>query len=341
MASDDPLREEITLIQDAGARAASLVRQLLAFSRKQIVCHERINFRDAILEIRKMLDRVLGEEIVLELLFDEDLWPVVADRVQFEQIFMNLVVNSRDAMLNGGTVTIEARNSNLVPGNKLEHFPSMPGEYVLLRISDTGSGMSRETSELVFEPFFTTKEVGKGTGLGLSTVYGIVKQYNGWITVSSELGVGTSFSMYFPKSEEKGDGLRDTPTEEGISIIETGSETILLVEDDIEVRKVLVKFLSRLGYKVLEAFDGGNALTVSGEFHETIHLLLTDVVMPNIHGSKLAEILKEQRPDLKIVFMSGYTEETILRYGVLKAEVDFLQKPIGLMTLAKTIRAIL
>lgn len=341
MASDEPLRKEIEVIQEAAAKATSLVRRLLAFSSQQIVCHESINFRDEILAIKKVLERLLGEDVKLTLLLDENLWPVVADRGQFEQIVMNLVGNSCDAMPNGGTVTIEASNLNLAPGSSLEHSQDAVGEHVLLRITDTGNGMSSETQELVFEPFYTTKEIGKGTGLGLSTVYGLVKQHNGWITVESEPEIGTSFSMYFPRCGEKGDARKDARTEEYAGTPETGTATILLVEDDVEVRKVLVQFLTDRGYTVLEAVDGVEALRVSGQFHDTIHLLLTDVVMPNMHGPQLAELLKEERPDVKVIFMSGYTEETIIRYGVLKNEVDFLQKPIGLMTLATRIHNML
>ncbi|HIP39275.1 MAG TPA: PAS domain S-box protein [Desulfocapsa sulfexigens] len=342
MKPEDPLREDVQVIQDAGAKAARLVQQLLAFSRKQIIRQEILHLGDEIQATKKMLDRLLGEDINIILLLDNNIWPVMADRAQFEQILINLAVNSRDAMPDGGKLTIEAFNLNLSKQNNMYHQQIAIGDYVMLRVSDTGEGMSPEIQKLMFEPFFTTKDVGKGTGLGMSTVYGIVKQNNGWIDVASEPGKGTTLSLYFPRCFEKSaPPLQSSEATQNLDQLDQGIATILLVEDDKEVRKLFIRLLSNLGYTVLEAIDGEDALRVSSQFHDTIHLLLTDVVMPKMHGSEVAKILKQKRPEMKVLFMSGYTEDTITRHGVLKDGINFLQKPVAPETMATAIHDIL
>ncbi len=341
MEPENPLREDIQVIQNAGAKAARLVQQLLAFSRKQIIRQEVLHLDDEIQATKKMLDRLLGEDISIILLLDKNLWPVMADHAQFEQILINLAVNSRDAMPDGGKLTIEASNLTLTEQNMPHQQQISSGDYVLLRVSDTGEGMSPEIQKLMFDPFFTTKDVGKGTGLGMSTVYGIIKQNSGWIDVASEPGKGTTLSLYFPRCSEKADTQRDSQNTQNMDQLDQGIATILLVEDDDEVRKLFFRLLSNLGYTVLEAKNGADALEVSSECQETIHLLLTDVVMPKMHGSEMARILQKERPEMKILFMSGYTEDTIIRHGVLKDGINFLQKPVTPKTMATAIHDIL
>ncbi len=341
MEPENPLREDIQVIQDAGAKAARLVQQLLAFSRKQIIRQEILHLDDEIQATKKMLDRLLGEDINIILLLDKNIWPVMADQAQFEQILINLAVNSRDAMPDGGKLTIEAFNLTLTKQNMPHQQHIFPGDYVLLRVSDNGEGMSPEIQKLMFDPFFTTKDVGKGTGLGMSTVYGIVKQNNGWIDVASEPGKGTTLSLYFPRCYEESDTPQGSQATQNLDQLDQGIATILLVEDDNEVRKLFFRLLSNLGYTVLEAKNGTDALDVSGTFQETIHLLLTDVVMPKMHGSEMARILQQERPEMKVLFMSGYTEDTIIRHGVLKDGINFLQKPVAPETMATAIHDIL
>lgn len=341
MEAENPIREDVQAIQEAGSKAARLVQQLLAFSRKQIIRQEILLLGEEIQATKKMLDRLLGEDISIILSIDKDIWPVMADRSQFEQILINLAVNSRDAMPDGGKLTIEVTNTNLSKQNSSHHQQLDCGEYVLLRVTDTGEGMTHEIQKLIFEPFFTTKEVGKGTGLGMSTVYGIIKQNNGWIDVASEPGKGTTLSIYFPRCYEKAETVPGSLSDGDIRELDQGIATILLVEDDGRVRTLFKRLLSNLGYTVLEAKNGKNAVDVSRQFHDTIHLVLTDVVMPEMYGPELARILQQERPAIKVLFMSGYTEDTITRHGVLKDGINFLQKSVAPDTMATVIHDIL
>jgi CheY-like chemotaxis protein len=281
-----------------------------------------------------MLRRVIGEDITLEVVSAEPLGQVKADPGQMEQVLMNLVVNARDAMPEGGKLIIETANVELDEGYANKHIAVKPGAYVMLSVSDTGMGMTPEVKERLFEPFFTTKEMGKGTGLGLSTVYGIVKQSGGNIWVYSEPGQGTTFKIYLPRVDEPLEELR----EEVIREIPRGSETILVVEDEGMVRKLAVRILNRQGYRVLEAEDEGKAFMLCEKYKETIHLILTDVVMPGMGGRQLAERLREIHPEAKTLYMSGYTDNAILHHGILDPGIRFLQKPFTVESLSRKVR---
>jgi CheY-like chemotaxis protein len=302
-----------------------------------------------IVGMSQMLRRIIGEDIELETRLGAGLWPVRADPSQVEQVIANLVVNARDAMPGGGRLSIETANIVLAQssqgkgdvaldeGYAASHLEVQPGEYVLLSISDTGTGLSEEVKAHLFEPFFTTKGVGKGTGLGLATVHGIVKQSGGHIWVYGEAGMGTTFQVYLPRYEAASREVA-TPEEEMTELL-PGTETVLLVEDDDHVRSLTRQILQGLGYTVLVARNGGEALERSNEYHGDIHLALTDAVMPGMGGGALAEHLRRTRPDIKILFMSGYTDdETILNHGVPRSEVAFLQKPFGAAALTHKVR---
>ena len=343
---DESLRKGIKEIKKAGEKATSLTRQLLAFSRKQIIMPEVIDLNKGINETKKMLQRTIGEDIEFLTILEPELWKVHADSGQIDQIIMNLAVNAKDAMSTcadsaagrpqGGKLTIETANADLNENYFREHgIKETPGHYVMLAVSDTGSGMDKETREHIFEPFFTTKEVGKGTGLGLSTVYGIVKQNNGFVWIYSEPGQGSTFKIYLPKikgraePEEKEQSLVDDPG---------GSETILIVEDDYGLREFAQEVLLSYGYSVLLAENGEDALRVSKEHGGPIHLLLTDVVMPRMGGKKLAERLQPLYPRMKVIYMSGYTDNVIVRHGVLERGLNFLEKPFTSKGLARKAR---
>ena len=336
-----PCEDLVNMIKDSGIRAARLTEQLLAFSRRQIIKPERMNLADELSSINQMLVRLLGENIDIELFKENTVWDVKFDRSQLEQIVMNLAINAKDAMAGGGKLTIEITNTichnenadDLIFGKDV--LPS--GEFVLLAFSDNGVGMSQETLQNVFEPFFTTKEINKGTGLGLSTVYGIIKQNMGHISVYSELGKGTTFKLYFPRCVE-GEKEADTSSDKAGDTVETGRETILLVEDDNALRRMCVEILKDLGYTVLEASNGEEAIETSSRFHGHIDLLLTDVVMPTINGPETARALSIQHPDIAVLFMSGYTENAIVHHSVLNEGINFLNKPISRKALAKAIR---
>ncbi len=336
---DDPVQEMVAAVLRSGQRAAGLVRQLLAFSRKQIIQPQVLNLNTIVAELDKMLQRIIGEDIHLKTVLASDLWPVNVDPAQLEQVIANLVVNARDAMPAGGQLTIETANVVIDDDYVESHLDTQPGNYVLLAISDTGCGMSPEVKAHIFEPFFTTKEKGRGTGLGLATVYGIVKQSGGHIWVYSEEGIGTTFKIYLPAVEEK--VTRPSALQEAGAELPVGSETILLVEDDAGVRELLRQVLSTLGYTLVEAKNGQEALHLLAHYPDPIHLLLTDVVMPGISGKTLAEEASRTRPDLKTLFISGYTDEAIVQHGVSDAETAFLQKPFSLMALAAKIRSVL
>jgi PAS domain S-box-containing protein len=333
----DPLRGIFEEIQNAGERAAGLTRQLLAFSRRQILEFKILDLNTLLQNLKKMLHRILGEDIELATFLSEKLGNVKADPGQIEQVIMNLAINARDAMFDGGKLTIETANVELDEEYAQTHIAVKPGRYVRLSVSDTGVGMTPEVRERIFDPFFTTKEKGKGTGLGLSTVYGIVKQSEGNIWVYSEPGRGTTFKIYLPRVEEPLEELR----EEVVKEVARGNETILVVEDEEAVRKLAVRVLKKQGYKILAASDGTKAFMLCEEFKEPIHLILTDVVMPGMSGSKLVERLKKIHPEMKALYMSGYTDNAIVHHGVLEQGIHFIQKPFNVDGLARKVREVL
>jgi len=332
---NDPHREDITEIRKAADRAAGLTRQLLAFSRQQILQPTVLDLNTLITETESMLGRLLGEDVRLATRLAPDLGAVKTDRSQIEQVIMNLAVNARDAMPQGGQLTIETANVEMDDVYAHDHFPAVPGSYVMIAVSDTGTGMSQETQSHMFEPFFTTKGKGKGTGLGLATVYGIVKQSGGFIWVYTEAGHGTAFKIYLPRVGLPPDPLPDTrPRAGGI----TGTETVLLAEDEAAVRAVARQSLERHGYTVLEAESGEAALDLAQRYSGPIHLLLTDVVMPGMSGRALALRLAGLRPQMRTIYMSGYTDDAITRHGVLEPGVAYVQKPFSPDALARKVR---
>jgi two-component system cell cycle sensor histidine kinase/response regulator CckA len=338
LAPDHPLQASVQKVLGSGQRAAGLVRQLMAFSRKQIVQPEVLDLNAVLANVDKMLRRIIGEDIALQTIPAPGLWLTRADPVQVEQVILNLAVNARDAMPEGGKLTIETANVTLDEAYAAGHLGAQPGEYALLAISDTGIGMNEEVKSHLFEPFFTTKELGRGTGLGLATVYGIVKQSGGDVQVYSEAGVGTTFKVYLPRVGPAAPPPAPPPARPEMP---AGRETVLLVEDDEGARELARRVLGGLGYTLLEAKDGQEALRLAADYPDTIHLLLTDVVMPGMGGTVLAEQLARSRPDLKTLYMSGYTDNAIAHHGVLDPGIAFLQKPFGPMELARKVRAVL
>jgi PAS domain S-box-containing protein len=337
---EDPLWQHVQRIQDAGQRAADLTKQLLAFSRREIVEPKVLDLNQVVGDLDKMLRRLIGEDIELATLLAGDLWPVKVDVTQVEQVIVNLAVNARDAMPDGGKLTIETANVVLDRAYAAHHLDVEPGEYVLLAVSDTGTGMSAEVKTRLFEPFFTTKEKGKGTGLGLATVFGIVKQNRGHIWVYSEPGRGTTFKIYLPRVVEGAQTPSDRPTEAAVPAAR-GSETLLLVEDETEVRELVRYILAAQGYRVLAAEDGVDALQVAQDHEGPIHLLITDVVMPRLSGKALADQLRSSRPKMRVLFTSGYTDNAIVHHGVLDEDVHFLSKPFELEALVRRVREVL
>jgi two-component system cell cycle sensor histidine kinase/response regulator CckA len=333
----DPLRGYAEEILKAADRAGALTNQLLAFSRRQIMKPRVINVNSVIEQTDKMLHRLIGEDIDLKFVLKSDLANIRADPGHVEQVIMNLAVNARDAMPLGGRLTLETANAHLDENYAKTHMGVIPGDFVMIAVSDTGIGMDAETKRRIFEPFFTTKEKGKGTGLGLATVYGIVKQAGGDIWVYSEPNKGTTFKLYFPQVKES---VAETPVAEGKSP-QGNNETILVVEDEKAVRELTVRMLQRLGYSVLIAGSGAEAIEISSARPDRISLLLTDVVMPNMSGRQLADILAETRPDMKVIYLSGYTENTVIHHGVLDAGIEFLPKPFSREVLGKKIRDVL
>jgi two-component system, cell cycle sensor histidine kinase and response regulator CckA len=334
----DPMRADVEEVRAAGGRASELTKQLLAMSRQQVLQPRVLDINVVLVGMQRMLGRLLGEDVDLTVLPEHAIGRVLADPGQIEQVVMNLAVNARDAMKVGGKLTIETSNVEFDAAYVGAHFGVAAGHYVLLALSDTGSGMDAATQARIFEPFFTTKDVGKGTGLGLATVFGIVKQSGGQIGVYSELGRGTTFKIYLPRTDRQ--DVAETPSISAGNTVR-GWETILLVEDEEKVRHVACEILRRNGYQVLETSNAGEAFLVSKEFPAKIHLLLTDVVMPRMSGRRLAEELAPQRPGMKVLFASGYTDDTIIHHGVLDAGVAFLQKPFTPATLLRKVRAVL
>ncbi len=336
--SADPMRKDLETIGKAGERAAQLTRQLLAFSRKQVLQPAVLDLNVLVENLNKMLRRMIGEDIDLVTVLAPDLGPVKVDPGQVEQIIMNVAVNARDAMPRGGMLTIETSNVELCEDYAQKHIAVLPGSYVVLAVSDTGCGMDAETKAHIFEPFFTTKGPGKGTGLGLATVYGIVKQSGGNIWVYSELGQGTTFKIYFPRVTQGQKAVLEPKTSYESR---GGKETVLLVEDEPGVRKLACKILQTKGYKLIEASRGAEALALCETHKGMIDLLITDVVMPDISGRELADRLRSGHPGLRLLYMSGYTDEAVIRHGVLDAGVAFLQKPFTPEALARRVRQVL
>jgi len=335
------LRGPAQEIASASERASSLTRQLLAFSRKQMLAPRIVNLNDIATENLKMLTRMIGEDIDLVMTPGKSLWSVRADAGQIEQVIMNLAVNARDAMPSGGKLTIETANITLDEEYARVHAPLHAGDYVMVSISDTGAGMDADTQSHIFEPFFTTKGT-KGTGLGLSTVYGIVKQSGGYIWVYSEVGRGTTFKIYLPRVpsiEEPAAHTIAAPAQ--FQKVEPGTETILLVEDEANLRYLARQYLEKQGYRVIEAADGAVAMQIAVAHEGVIHLLLTDVIMPGMNGRELAQRISEIRPNVKVLYMSGYTENVIGHDGTLDAGVRLLQKPFNLRDLKSKVREVL
>jgi signal transduction histidine kinase/HAMP domain-containing protein len=334
----DPLKGNIEEVKKASDRAAELTRQLLAFGRRQIMEIRVLDLNTVLQNLDKMLRRVIGEDIELVTLLSEDLGRVKTDPGQIEQVIMNLVVNARDAMPDGGKLTIETANVDLDEAYARRHVAVVPGQYVMLSVSDMGVGMAPEVKGRIFEPFFTTKEQGKGTGLGLSTVYGIVKQSGGNIWVYSEPGKGTAFKIYLPRVDEPIEEVKEDGVKEGLP---RGSETILVVEDEEEVRKLVTRILRKQGYEVLETSNGDEALMVFKKWGRSVHLLMTDVVMPGMSGRALADRLASFQPKMKVLYMSGYTDNAIVHHGILGKGMKYIQKPFTVDGLAKKVREVL
>ena len=336
---DPGLRGPAQEISNAAQRATSLTRQLLAFSRKQILTPKVVDLNEVVTENLKMLTRMIGEDLDLVMVPGSELGAIRADPGQIEQVIMNLAVNARDAMPQGGKLTIETANVLLDDAFARAHTPLEPGEYIMLAISDTGLGMDAETQARIFEPFFTTKGT-KGTGLGLSTVYGIVKQSGGYIFVDSESGRGTTFRMYFPRADGREESTA-VHAAMGLPRRERGQETILLVEDEVNLRRLARQYLEGQGYTILEAEDGAAALQITAGFKGKIDLLFTDIVMPGISGRELATRITGQRPEIRVLYMSGYAESAVGEGGTLDPGTNLLHKPFSLPTLKERVRELL
>jgi len=338
---DDPLRSHVDQILTSAERAATLVRSLLAYSREQIINPRPVKINEIVINVENMLQRIIGEDINLQTVLSEQDTTVVADAGQIEQLLTNLATNARDAMPAGGALTIEAGVTEMDEQFIKAHGYGMRASYVLLTVSDTGGGMDENTQKQIFEPFFTTKEVGKGTGLGLSTVYGIVKQHNGFINCYSEPGAGTTFKIYLPRGT-KPSGPAVQPSAIGRPpLLKGGSETILLAEDDDDLRKLIRQVLEDFGYTVLEASDGDAAVGLFREHHATISLLLLDVIMPKKNGRDAYAEMREIEPAIKALFTSGYTADIIHKQGLLDQGLEFILKPVSPTELLKKVREVL
>ncbi len=338
LSGEHPARQYLDHILQASEQASNLTNQMLAFARRRIISPQVFNLNDLVEQTRAFLQRLLPENVTLVTALEPNLWHIDADPTQIEQVILNLAINARDAMPDGGVLTIETQNITLDDDYVSRHAEARSGEHVLLVVSDSGIGMDDRTLARVFEPFFTTKEVGKGTGLGLSTCYGIVKQAGGSIWVYSEPGRGTTFKVYLPRSLEQVVALPERREQKKPT---GGNETILVVEDNDAVREVAVAALEAHGYQVLEAASAEEALALLDEFAGDLHLLLTDVVMPGMSGASLAAILRDRLPNVKVLYTSGYTENVIVHHGVLEENVAFLPKPYRPAELARRVREVL
>lgn len=336
--ADHSATKKIEIIRKAGTSAADLTRQLLAFSRQQMLQPRVLNLKEVLARVHSLLNRLIGEDVSLKVSIEPDVGNIVADPGQVEQVLMNLAVNARDAMPKGGSLAIQVRNADLDDSYHQEHQPVIPGPYVMLSVEDTGCGMDAKTQARIFDPFFTTKELGKGTGLGLATVYGIVKQSAGYIWVYSEVGQGTVFKLYFPCVNQTAFSAEHAEVERDQL---RGVETILVAEDSESLREIATEYLQSLGYRVMDAVSGKDALRRANEFHGPIHLLITDVVMPEMSGPELANQLAVARPEIKVLFTSGYTDDVIARQGVLNPASAFIQKPYRPKALARKVREVL
>jgi len=339
MDPDQPLYNDLAEIRKAAERAADLTRQLLAFARKQIVAPQVLDLNETVARMLKMLKRLIGEDIRLDWQPQPELWPIKMDPSQIDQILANLCVNARDAIADVGKITMATENTVFDEAYCAEHPDIASGEYVRLVVSDDGSGMDREILDKLFEPFFTTKELGKGTGLGLATVYGIIKQNNGFINVSSEPGQGSTFAICLPR--HRGKPEQTAQIEGAVKPDRRGRETILLVEDEPTVLSLTARMLEKQEYTVKAASTPGEAIRLAREHVGEIHLLMTDVVMPEMNGRDLAKNLLSLYPDLKRLFMSGYTADLIAHHGVLEDGVHFIQKPFSMKDLVAKVREVL
>ncbi|HEV3215281.1 MAG TPA: response regulator [Vicinamibacterales bacterium] len=339
--ADKPISADLLEIRRAADRAAGLTRQLLAFSRQQILHVGAVNVNDVVREMRAMLQRLIGEDIAIELTLAGALPPILADRVQLEQVLMNLAANARDAMPRGGRLTIGTSSSRAADVVALARLAVPPGRYVTLTLSDSGEGMDARTRERIFEPFFTTKEIGKGTGLGLATVYGIVKQLGGYISVSSEPALGTVFTLFFPESDASAQPASVSARPSGDIAVATSRDVVLVVEDEVGLRKLVVRTLARHGYLVLEAGTGQEGLAVVAQSGDKLRLVISDVVMPAMSGPEMVVQLRKTRPDIKVLYMSGYTGDLIKRGGLFEAETPVLEKPFAASDLLQTVRGLL
>jgi len=337
LSGDYPHRAEVEEIMKAARRAASLTRQLLAFSRRQVLELQVLDLNALVANLEGMLRRLIGEDVEFRTVLTPARGTVLADPGQLEQVIMNLAVNARDAMPQGGKLTIETAVADLDESYAQAHIPVKPGSYMMLAVSDTGIGMDVETKAHLFEPFFTTKEKGKGTGLGLAMVYGIVKQTGGYVWVYSEPGRGTTFKIYLPRVEAAPEPLVPKPAPVSLR----GSETVLMVEDEEAVRRLIRKVLETRGYVVIAAEGGAEALRLANAHDGVIHLLVTDVVMPGMSGRDLAQYLGSVRPETKVLYLSGYTDDAIIQHGVLEPGIAFLQKPFTPQGLARKVRQVL
>jgi signal transduction histidine kinase/DNA-binding response OmpR family regulator len=339
MEPDSAIRGDVQEISHAAARAAALTRQLLAFSRKQVMQLRAVNVNEVVTDVERMLRRLIGEDITLTAHLEPNLAHINGDPGQLEQVLINLAVNARDAMPDGGALTITTGNAELSDDYSDRHLGAGPGKYVMLAVTDTGSGMTREVQQRLFEPFYTTKGPGKGTGLGLATVHGIVKQSGGDIYVYSEVGHGTTFKVYFPRLTAAAELI--ATAEEHVAIVPRGTETILLAEDDEALRALGERVLIAFGYTVLVARTGAEALRIVAEHVGPIDLIATDVVMPEMNGSQLVAKVLKARPGIRVLFMSGYTDDEVVRRGVIDGQAAFLQKPFTPDLLANKVRHVL
>jgi two-component system, cell cycle sensor histidine kinase and response regulator CckA len=334
----EQLKKKLEEVKRSANRATSMTRQLLAYSRKQMIQPKVLNLNSVLNDMQKMVRQLIGEDIDIVFSLNNDLGSIRADIGQMEQMILNLLVNSRDAMPQGGTVTVKTQNVYLDEEHARQYIDITPGNYIMLSVADSGAGMDEETQKHIFEPFFTTKPTGMGTGLGLSTVYGVVKQSGGHVTVWSKIGQGTDFTIYLPQIDSEPDPI---PQPVAPSELPTGTETVLVVDDDENIRTLVSETLEECGYTVLRAQHGGEALLICQKHRGEIHLMLSDVVMPQIGGRVLAEKLVLLYPNIKMLFMSGYTDDILVRHIVLDANPLFLEKPFTMQALACKVREVL